>query len=698
MSVLINNQAIQENSLIEAMFKENVNISARIFAEIDEIYLSGGSITWNSDNYNKEISEDANAWFNSTIPLSSNNFSTGLNFVYIRFEQEKFRIFDFGFQLLISEQTVNISTYIDGRKIPENYIKEFTFKESMNISVRVFANGEKVYLSSANISFIGDNYNTILPETSFPWYNKSIIISSSYFSPGVNYVYLKFQLENYTTDTFSFQLLIKTQTINLTVSINSMEIPENHLLDIDFNDQFSISTRSYANAEEIYLTGGELIFIVNDYEETFTDNDDYWYNTTITCSPEIFSLGVNYAYLRFQKENYSTTIFSFQILVDQIDPHIESLGFEDTINAIIGDTLKIQFRLLDPNTNTTIGNASVSFTWEYGFGIFNLSSPGIYQYFLELPENLKGNFQFNLLVIPDNTVYKPSQQSFVIVISEAIIEGDSSGLLLWSIILILIGIVSALGILSLRSYVLLPRRRKRESELLSKTQRFKDLNNIQAVVIVHTLSGIPIYAKTYSILEKRKKELFSGFIQAITMVGEEFSQETAQNIEEKEDSAGFGMEKIIELDFKQFHCLIADREEVRIIFILKEKSSERLKSQVSHLMLALNLKLSNELEDWDGSLDTFEKEIPPILNDYFELYYKESFKLPENINFLKLRKEQSLSKMEMRVINVIQSMSKDNIISDLNNIIELVSEENKDLIIEAIEVLIRRGLIVPSNL
>jgi len=54
--------------------------------------------------------------------------------------------------------------------------------------------------------------------------------------------------------------------------------------------------------------------------------------------------------------------------------------------------------------------------------------------------------------------------------------------------------------------------------------------------------------------------------------------------------------------------------------------------------------------------------------------------------------------MEMRVINVIQSMSKDNIITDLNHIIELVSEENKDLIIEAIEVLIRRGLIVPSTL
>ncbi len=39
----------------------------------------------------------------------------------------------------------------------------------------------------------------------------------------------------------------------------------------------------------------------------------------------------------------------------------------------------------------------------------------------------------------------------------------------------------------------------------------------------------------------------------------------------------------------------------------------------------------------------------------------------------------------MRVINVIQSMPKNNNKVDLNDVIELISEDNKDLIIEAIE-------------
>lgn len=265
---------------------------------------------------------------------------------------------------------------------------------------------------------------------------------------------------------------------------------------------------------------------------------------------------------------------------------------------------------------------------------------------------------------------------------------------IWLLVILFasIGVGTIFAALSLRSYVLLPRRRKKEAELLAKTQRFKDLKNIQAVVIIHRLSGIPIYSKSYSILEKHKKELFSGFIQAITMIGEEFVEK-----DKVESEKLYGVEKMIELDFKQFYCLIADIEEIRTVFILKSNSSERLRSQISNLVLALNLKLSKDLEGWDGALDDFEIQVPQIINEYFELYYKESFNLSGDINLISMKKEKKLTKMEMRVVNVLQSMSKDNLITDINNIVELVHEENKDLVIEAIEKLIKQKIIIPLS-
>ncbi len=293
--------------------------------------------------------------------------------------------------------------------------------------------------------------------------------------------------------------------------------------------------------------------------------------------------------------------------------------------------------------------------------------------------------------------YEPQLHIYQFEVMEPPVLPESPNYFLWALLFASIGIGAIFGILSLRSYVLLPLKRKKEAELLSRTQKFRDLKNIQAIVVIHKLSGIPIFSKSYSILEKHKKELFSGFIQAITMIGEEFVEKEVTKPEIAHPEKGYGVQKMIELNFKQFYCLIVDVEDIRVVFILKEKSSDRLKSEISNLVLALNLKLSKELENWDGALDDFEILVPEILNEYFELYYKESFKLSSTINLITLKKEKRLTKMEMRVINVIQSMSTGNIVADLNNIVELVSEENKSLIIEAIESLIEQKIIIPLN-
>ncbi|MFX1313595.1 MAG: hypothetical protein ACFFHD_13455, partial [Promethearchaeota archaeon] len=439
-SVYINSEIIQENSYIDAMFKEDIKISIRVFATIEEVYLTGGNITWKSDNFNKNIIEGDNSWFNDTIPISSNNFSSGLNFVLINFEQEYYKPTNFGFQILINEQKVNISTFINGHEFAENSIEELTFNEEIDISVKVFAEGERVYLSGAKITFISDNYNKDLTETVFPWYNISIVISSSYFSSGISYVYLKFELENYTTDIFSFQFLIKIQKINLTVLVNSEKISENHFLNFTFNDELSISAQSYATAEKIYLTEGIMTFVTTNYEKNCTGYETYWYNTSISCSPSIFSLGINYVYLRFQKENYSTTTFSFQIIVHQIDIIVSTIGFEDPIEADPGDKITMQIKLTESRSDAYIENATISYYIEdFKGGYFEYIENGIYELKLKIPNDFKGNHKIFLLVTKEGGVYKVTEKTFIISIKE------QPNNLIWVILAAFLIVISILG-------------------------------------------------------------------------------------------------------------------------------------------------------------------------------------------------------------------------------------------------------------
>ncbi|MFX1572557.1 MAG: hypothetical protein ACFFB0_07400 [Promethearchaeota archaeon] len=512
---------------------------------------------------------------------------------------------------------------------------------------------------------------------------------------GIYELSINFSAVAYEPQNYIYQFQITKQSVELFANLNSQDVSENSVYNTTFNDEIEISARAMSMIDKEYLTEGVITFISGDYRKSLTESGSYWFNTSILCSPEYFSIGINYIYLEFQDPNYKISTFGFQLLVEQIEISVDPIGFRDTINAEIGETLNIQIQLLDPKTNISIEDATVSFSWDHGIGTINETSPGIYQTYIKLPNDLEGNFKFNLLIISNSTTYKTTQYSFIVVIEKPVGGGGLPNYLLWIIIGVLVSIVSALGILSLRSYVLLPRRRRKESELMARTQRFKDLKNIQAIVIIHRLSGIPLYSKSYSILEKHKKELFSGFIQAITTIGEEFSEKEVYKQKIAQIKEKTKTESIIELDFKYFHCVIADKEDIRAVFILEEKSSVRLKEQISLLMLALNLKLTNEIENWDGSLDEFEKRIPSILTDYFELFYKEAFKLTDDINLIKLKKEKTLTKMEIRVLNVVQSMSKRDI--RLNDIVEVVSEENKDLVIEAIETLIKQEIVVPIN-
>ncbi len=120
-----------------------------------------------------------------------------------------------------------------------------------------------------------------------------------------------------------------------------------------------------------------------------------------------------------------------------------------------------------------------------------------------------------------------------------------------------------------------------------------------------------------------------------------------------------------------------------------------MKEQTSALSFAIQLKLRDQFEEWDGELTQFETEIPPIINEYFELYYKEQFTLTKPYPLSQIREKEELNKMETRILNVIRSFAKSKSEFHLEYILELVAEENKDLVIEGIESLIKRNVILP---
>jgi len=403
---------------------------------------------------------------------------------------------------------------------------------------------------------------------------------------------------------------------------------------------------------------------------------------------------------------------AYDIIINFTKVGFESSQLILTIN--LGELSRLQ-RLesdskIEINSNSTIKFRYYSDVDEEGISgaivSVNISNAAYYtvteltdgQYAIEFSTNfLSGLGVYRFKFTFESIGHESQEYIYQFQIVEPITPGGEPNYLLLIGFILAILLSSILGALSIRSYVYLPRKRKKQSDLLSRTQRYKDMENIQAVVVIHKLSGIPLFSKSYSILEKQKKELFSGFIQAITTIGEEILGEKKE--QEKSDSINTSesVERIIELDFKYFYCLICDRGELRIVLVLKNKASQRLKEQTANFSLGLMLQLSEQIENWDGSLDKFEQLIPPILNNYFELYYKEAFMLNNVSQIAKIKEKNDMSKMETRILNVIYSVAKSKKEFYLDQLLEIVHEEDKNKVIDGLESLLQKKIIVSTK-
>lgn len=679
--------AYVNTSLISINSNEIVNLKVNYTIEgsNDLIMNSNCMVNWQGSSLISPVSDGFNIkLFTIGLPV---DYYTAL----IKLEKVGYEDAFVSVTIIIIEQDIDLTVTINSESIYENFLIDSFFQQTINISSRAYALIDEEFLSGGVITLLSNNFQRNLTETPSTFFSTSLILDGANFDSGVNTIFLRFEQLNYTTKIFTFQLFIRAQNVNLSARINNQVVRENYLLEQSFNEEFQISCRAFADIEGVFLSGGNITFINEEYEFELSETTDYWFNLTIFISTLSFTLGPNYAYLRFQQNNYTTTIFAFQIVVNQIEIDVETLNFEGIVSGAQGETILIRLNLTETGSSTYIENATVFYSWTFGVGYFNYVGGGIYELNLNLPTGLRGNYDFEIVVSKEGIIYETKVYSFFIAINP--VEGPNW--LIWVIIIGLIVLSGILGVLSLRSYVILPKRREREAELISRIQVFKDVWRIRAVILIQRLSGLPVYTEEISMKKDHDSFLISGFIQAITAFSETFvGKEFKSSIKLATDYEY--LKTIIDLDFKFFQLLVCDYDTIRVLLVLREEASEQLKKQLYLLAVAINSQFSEELRTFSGSINSsMEKELGELLNQFLFLHYNRSFKITPNQNYLQSIKESDeLSKLEIRLINVISSMTKINKMFTLRAVIDLIEEKNEDLVLEALNSLILRKVII----
>ena len=88
--------------------------------------------------------------------------------------------------------------------------------------------------------------------------------------------------------------------------------------------------------------------------------------------------------------------------------------------------------------------------------------------------------------------------------------------------------------------------------------------------------------------------------------------------------------------------------------------------------------------------------IQPLVFEYFDIYYKDPFKVNiQESELIKYKKKLNLSKFEFQIMNIIFLILKEKSHFKLMDILERETDKNEDEIINALESLIEVKLISP---
>ncbi|KKM98334.1 hypothetical protein LCGC14_1158990, partial [marine sediment metagenome] len=559
---------------------------------------------------------------------------------------------------------------------------------SFYLKVNYTVEDSSVIISGSTLNVIWASSYSIMPVID------GFIINFSTIDLSLDTYTVSFQLNRpgYETAFKSIYINVNPKPAYVEIFLNQEDKTSDKTITIPWNEPLNVSVLYKDLLTNNFISGAMVELNSSEISETLSQNNMQY--SLILSSGEL-SIGIHFLTITSYKENYDIISSVLKITIEQIEINVETVEINNTLDVYAGDSSLISIILTEEGSGNIIENANVTYSWGYHFGEFEYKGNGLYETKLNIPDSAGGSYTIEIYITTDATQYKSQSIPLNIYVSRR----STPDYLFLIILIASVCISGVLGALSIRNYVILPRKRKKNRLFLNTIQVFKDVKNIQQVMLIQRNSGMPFFNKNISGFGFDDDFVISGFIQAITIFGEQMGKSNGKSSgERKRNQKDMHAENIIELNFKLFHVLICDYESVRCLLILREKSSIRLKKQLDLVVKEININFSEKIECIMGGVIDFESDIEILLNKFLSLYYNDPYKLIEDENYLQiLQKSRELQTIESRIINVIVSITKLEKTFALNRLIEEIHEKNIDMIYGALHTLIKRRIIVPNH-
>ncbi|MFX1481587.1 MAG: hypothetical protein ACFFCP_00210 [Promethearchaeota archaeon] len=250
---------------------------------------------------------------------------------------------------------------------------------------------------------------------------------------------------------------------------------------------------------------------------TVTDEGNGHYNISLQpMASGDYSIRIAFSKIGYQNQSH---VLSF--LVDDVSVDVDSISSLESPESL---PLHIEVHLVESDTRNPVTNANVSLTIYFsGGGLYteksmNETSPGVYSTMITMPSSDSGTCTVWI------SIEKPHYVLTTPFSATLVPQFDPNARIIQTLVnnSMPIVIIAVGGIVAFAGQRTRKRRRRiKHQEALQIKHRFNDANNILGFLVLHKLSGLPVYSKVFK--GGFEESMLSAFITAIMHFREEFA-------------------------------------------------------------------------------------------------------------------------------------------------------------------------------
>ena len=277
-------------------------------------------------------------------------------------------------RIFISDLGASLRVEVNGTTIGEDDMVDFEFKDQMNISV-YYTGDLQNHISGANVRIVGASQSLKLTENvAAKRYERVFNVSD--FGLGIHYFTVFANSSDYNPKSFRFIIEVTEWQTKLSIILNGEDKTEDPLIDVPIGRSLNLTVR-YTTVNNIHISNAS-VKLSGDLQLNLTEDKDFeQYFTLIETNN--FDIGVKIFTVTAEKDSYITQTSDVRLNVRKRKAEITTEEDEEQFSVAPGADFVIRFSLEDLDFNSSISNASLRYSWEFGQGILtDPDNDGIY--------------------------------------------------------------------------------------------------------------------------------------------------------------------------------------------------------------------------------------------------------------------------------------------------------------------------------